>query len=336
MSNKVENLTPEQEARTPEYVEKWTKIGLQTGEADFDKCRELIGETYTSQGLDAPKRVITIRGGSAVSIAVMSQLLMNYEEEGKDVTDPSIITDEAILAETAEIVAKFNDPDQKNPFDLSSRISEQIFGCQEAPWLAYYNFFEEVCDTQIKIADPIMEYSKYSGWWAPYDNIAIVGDFPLYIKFEDEKRQGEDFFRLNCENGAAIEYGDGFCVYVIGGTRVPKWIAEFDPETVDSKKILAIDNAEHRMIAIKKMGVERMLEHGKVIDIDEKEQGGPYKLVDMSSIIEGTDYAPFLQMKNPSEDKIHLEGVHPDCRTVADALEFREGAKRRSVLDFIA
>ena len=36
---------------------------------------------------------------------------------------------------------------------------------------------------------------------------------------------------------------------------------------------------------------------------------------------------PYLKMTNPSIGVFHVEGVHPDCTTVDQALEFRNGTK---------
>ena len=32
---------------------------------------------------------------------------------------------------------------------------------------------------------------------------------------------------------------------------------------------------------------------------------------------------PYLKMTNPSVGTVHIEGVHPDCKTVESALNFR-------------
>ena len=48
-----------------------------------------------------------------------------------------------------------------------------------------------------------------------------------------------------------------------------------------------------------------------------------YELIDMSSIFTKVQYAPYLLMKNPSTGTMHMEGVHPDCKTVEQALNWR-------------
>lgn len=43
---KIESLTPEQVARFPEFVERWTNIGLCTDPADRPAAERAIHETY--------------------------------------------------------------------------------------------------------------------------------------------------------------------------------------------------------------------------------------------------------------------------------------------------
>jgi hypothetical protein len=46
----------------------------------------------------------------------------------------------------------------------------------------------------------------------------------------------------------------------------------------------------------------------------------------MSPVFTGLNYAPHLLMKNPSlVDTWHLEGVHPTCETIQQAINWRAG-----------
>lgn len=53
----IEKLTEEQKARFPEFVEKWTKIGLSTEPANRQEAEDGIKEAYEIAGLDEPKIV---------------------------------------------------------------------------------------------------------------------------------------------------------------------------------------------------------------------------------------------------------------------------------------
>lgn len=55
---KEKQLTPEETARIPEWVAKWTAIGLSTTPVDRVECRESISELYRTAGLQPPERFI--------------------------------------------------------------------------------------------------------------------------------------------------------------------------------------------------------------------------------------------------------------------------------------
>ena len=57
---KITKLTKKQKARIPEWVEKWVKIGLQTGEMDFEKFKKNIKICYEKAGLECPSRIIRV------------------------------------------------------------------------------------------------------------------------------------------------------------------------------------------------------------------------------------------------------------------------------------
>jgi hypothetical protein len=93
------------------------------------------------------------------------------------------------------------------------------------------------------------------------------------------------------------------------------------PDELTPEDVLKEANVDRRRELIRKIGVLRLINQGKVIDAL-----GDYKLVDMAAIFDRIDYAPHLLMKNPSlNDTWHMEGVDPQCRTVQEALNWRAG-----------
>ena len=85
--------------------------------------------------------------------------------------------------------------------------------------------------------------------------------------------------------------------------------------------VLKESNIDRRRELLRKIGMENMVSHGKVI-----EESEGYKLVDMCKLFPEIGYAPYLLMKNPSlANTYHLEGVSPQCRTIQQALNWRAG-----------
>src|SRR5690606_24891391 len=61
MQKRIEKLTPEQEARIPEFREEWLRHGLSTERADFDAAEAAIKDAYRVAGLEPPALFIRLR-----------------------------------------------------------------------------------------------------------------------------------------------------------------------------------------------------------------------------------------------------------------------------------
>lgn len=95
---------------------------------------------------------------------------------------------------------------------------------------------------------------------------------------------------------------------------------------MDPAQVLAEQNVEVRRELIRKVGVERMLSvlPNRVLDTV-----GNYSLLSIQ-LSEQIRDAKFLKMLNPSIGVWHVEGVHPDCATVQEAINWRADSKHWS------
>ena len=76
----IESLTPAQIAKLPEYIEKWTRIGLCTDPADRKKTEEGIIESYKTAGLEPPHIVWC---SSPLAMGFTRAILLKLAEEKK-------------------------------------------------------------------------------------------------------------------------------------------------------------------------------------------------------------------------------------------------------------
>jgi len=119
--------------------------------------------------------------------------------------------------------------------------------------------------------------------------------------------------------------------YFCDGVNVPKWLYKTPKEKLDPAKLEEIENVDRRTVFIKKIGIEKFIQQGEIIDSYENYPDNEwwakseYKLIDMKKILLKPfyDYAPFLCMKNQTTGEYHLEGVSPDCKNLYDALKMR-------------
>jgi|GEM_PF-3577106 len=124
---------------------------------------------------------------------------------------------------------------------------------------------------------------------------------------------------LHSERGPAVHWPDGEEEYfVLNGAHVPREIVETPASELDPRLILRERNTEVRREIVRKIGIERVCDALGAECID---RAGNYELLLLD--LQDGRHRPFLKMKNPSIGVYHIEGVAPECRTVAEALAWR-------------
>lgn len=178
------------------------------------------------------------------------------------------------------------------------------------------------------------------GWWFPYEFLCICCEKMSEAHWEVR----EDRRVPHNDSGPAILYADGWSIWALHGTLVPEELVMTPAEKLNPAKLATYTNAEVRKEFVKKIGVGRLESMGKLIDenkgslrsiatggIVQKKGSGSrysdYKLIDMAKVIDSEAdsdfYAPYLFMTCISDGERHAEGVHEDCHTVEDALNWR-------------
>jgi hypothetical protein len=132
---------------------------------------------------------------------------------------------------------------------------------------------------------------------------------------------------LHMDGGPALEYADGTRCWWLNGVSVPQELAETKAEALDCKKWIQEQNAEVRREFVRKVGVERLLVKLGSKQIDKR---GDYELhrIDLGG---RTGEWPALKMLNPSIGIWHVEWVDKACKTVQDALTWRNQSDSKPV-----
>ena len=224
--SKIEKLSVEQVARFPEFVDKWLQIGLSTDALDLENSKKAICLAYKLAGVPEPTKFF-VADSPTHAIDIIREL------------DPS-----------------------KNARTI---FDEMSYGCHDASWLSFYNYFQEVvglesCDK----LQGLMELSKHCGWLSMYEDTVVFQHRPVTIKFDDQNI-------LHCEDGPAIMYRDGqSSVYAWHGNRIPaEWIT--NKADLTPKIAITWENIEQRRCACEIIGWARILRelNTEVIDIDD-------------------------------------------------------------------
>lgn len=82
---RIESLTEEQQARCPEFVERWTKIGLCTDRADRPRAEAGVRRAYVLAGLPEPERLVWC--DSPLSMGLTQALTCNLVEPNSVLLD---------------------------------------------------------------------------------------------------------------------------------------------------------------------------------------------------------------------------------------------------------
>jgi len=166
--------------------------------------------------------------------------------------------------------------------DINKYLSSSFFGQQEAYWIAYYLFAEQIGVKYSPENSALLKQwatlAKSVNWWSPYEDVCFISDRPKAIKFDTENR-------LHNETGLAVEYRDGWGICEWHGVRVPReWI--LDKKSLTAKTALTWSNIEQRRVACEILGWINVLKElkSKVIDKDEDPEIGELLEVEIPEI----------------------------------------------------
>jgi hypothetical protein len=187
-------------------------------------------------------------------------------------------------------------------------------GQHDAPWCAYLNFFREAAGliTQTDHAEPHREIVESAGWFSPYQQICWIAERHRRLRLN---QRGQ----LHSHDGMAVEYPDGWGVWEWNGVRVDEQII-LQPDTLTPEQIATETNAQVRQVMVERVGIERVCQMFKAQCLDKR---GEYELLALN--LGDGRIRPYLKMVNSSVGCFHVEGVHPNCKTVQQAINWRGG-----------
>ena len=161
--------------------------------------------------------------------------------------------------------------------DEANILTSAHYGNHEAYFAAYASFMKnEMGVKNIENIEGLIAVSEHCGWVNVFEDYCILSERPITIKFDDTQR-------THCETGPAIEYADGFKVYIWHGTRVqPEWIEH----GISATDALQVENVEKRRAACEIVGWANIIDelNPNIIDEDGDPQVGTLLSVDIPEI----------------------------------------------------
>ena len=254
---KIEKLTDEQIARYPEFVERWTKIGLSTEPADRPAAERAIAIMYRAAGLEPPRKIVWC--GSPLSQGIVR----------------AIIVDKKLGNSVGESVR--------------ASVWDSVYGQHEAGWLSFYSFFREAVSLTSKTdnLDGLFQLAMSAGWAIPHANICWVSERHHILSRNDRGL-------LHSIVGPAVAYPDGWKIYAVNGIRVKEtWITHTSELTASD--VFKEQNAEVRRAGCELIGWDRVLSgiDARLIDDD----GDPFIGTLYEGQIPGAKPCGFLKVR---------------------------------------
>ena len=190
-----------------------------------------------------------------------------------------------------------------------------------AHWPAWTQFFIEQCNLDLgdinRRANAYTETCLSAGYWWPNKDFIMVCDRPTKIARDSRGR-------LHCEDAMAIDWTDGWGLFMWHGTLVPAKLI-MDPASVTREEVLAEKNSEVSRAYAERLGWERYF---KLVDVErvdqwtDKRTGLFYELYDFKNRL-GENQPRLLKMESPvlnDDTKPHyIEPVDPKLKTAQAA-----------------
>jgi len=320
---KIKSITDEQRARFPEWVAKYTQIGLSCEPADKPRAERGIRAHYACAKIPCPQTFVWVSSPLVLSVAapIAASLIENERPVSTsalpgliDVTLRAMSPEIRAAVVTAVLAANATRPDGGDGAGLAPSLREAIRsywsrhngGAWWVSFVAWATFVRDVLGCDIPV-EPREDTDSSCGWWWPHKEFVMVSDRPAEIHRDVDGR-------LHSPTGAAISWRDGWGLHVWRGTRVPKaWIE--NPAGLDPQLALTHENVEQRRCVAEILGWEKVLNllQPKVVDTDADEEIGQLLEVELAGNRER-----FLKVKCGTGRRFVLP-VPPTVKTALEA-----------------
>ena len=192
----------------------------------------------------------------------------------------------------------------------------------EAGWLSFYDYFKQAAglDEQTQRLAGLWKVAQSAGWWLPHQNICWISERHNILNRNDRGQ-------LHCEDGPALAYPDGFCIWSINGVRVGEQIV-MRPETQCASDISAEQNAEVKRVRIERFGWTRYLRDVKARVIEHVTNA----VSNTDESLMDCDGMRVLVCSCPSTARVYSLEVPGDCPSVEQAQNYLSGGRSRRII----
>ena len=317
----ITKLSAEQIARLDDWRERWLRVGLCTDPADRAGAQEGIIAAYKADNLEAPALFVWLR--SPLEGTIGSWLLSQSDQVGDQVWAQvgDQVRDQVWAQVRDQVGDQVRDQVRDQVWDqvrAQVRAQNICWGQHDAGWLSWIDYFRVVTALACaERASGLIHVAECCGWWWPNRGAVVLTERPVYLS-----RDG--WGRLHSEDRAAIEYPDGWGVYVWHGVRVPSSVI-LEREKLTVAQIVSEKNTEVRRVMRNLYGNERFMRDAGAQEISRSEKHG-CRLLRLHLPGDPVEIK-MAELVCPSTGSVYYERVPPDVMDALEALSWRFGVK---------
>jgi len=236
----------------------WAQVRDQVGAQVGDQVRDQVWDQVGAQVGDQVRDQVWDQVGAQVWAQVGTQVWAQVGDQVGAQVGAQVwaqVGDQVGAQVGAQVWAQFGD-------QVWAQVWRATYGQHDASWLAFYEFFGDVCGLEVCGRLRGLNLLSECGWWWPFAGAVILTERPTSIHRDDQNR-------LHNTDAAAIIYPDGFALHAVHGVRVPADVIE-NKTSITIERIGKEPNAEIRRVMIEMYGSDRyLIESGaKVIHRD--------------------------------------------------------------------
>jgi len=358
MVTKITKLTKKQEEMLPVWTKKWIKIGLKTGETDWNTFEENIKVCYEKANIPFPNKIIRVNspivGAFASSIA---KKILSYSAVGSAVrsaVDSAVgsAVRSAVGSAVRSAVDSAVDSAVHSAVDsaVDSAVHSAVHSAVRSAvpklewhywfggqfWVggwwgspSFVSFFTDVCNLELE-PDILQRTTAYRKICESVNYFWCNKDFVM-VCARPSKINLDTLGRLHSEIEKSIEYPDGWGLYHLHGVRFEQelWNKIVKKELL-AKQILQLENIEQRSQAMLIFGNENLL---KELNARLISKGKPRKFCGSNEEWQSELYElegvpeKMLKYPDPSTKRIYYSFVPREIKTADEGIGWKFEAK---------
>jgi hypothetical protein len=282
---KATTLTLEQESLIPVYQAKWREMTLSTEPIDSTVVTPLLSDLYAQLGLPRPETHVFDSPYSALSSGIFDQVghsircqlenrLENLlwallkQEPLQDFDDQLLRLTRSQFASHLGFLLQAQLKDQLADDCRRRWLWNQLDNClQPQLWQdcqgSWFDFFISVLNSSYneQTWKLLQTLGQHSGWIFPYSDLCIICARPTKLLLDEDDQ-------FHAEGEPAIQFADGFAVYVYHGVRLPQKYGELLPSQWQSQWILEETNPELKQVLMQGIGYLRICRELSVTQLE--------------------------------------------------------------------